>query len=639
MLPLAALSDPSGLPHVLAAALGLQEVRGDVLTACLTVLSGMPRHLLVIDNCEHQLDAVRDLVSAVLEACPEVTVLATSREPLGLALLNVPPVWRRSRSPSRARLSDRDAHELSSVPSVAVFLERAARVRGVLSLDVDDLRLVGEIVRRLDGVPLAIELAAGRLSTFSLVDLAQRLDRALDLLGDGRPRADTRHSTLRSTVEWSYRLLTSDEQQLFRQLSVFTDGVDLATAEYVTAELGLASDPGRALAKLVDASMMDATFKGRTRYRMLETIRAFGVDRLAAAGEDAIATDRMLRWAVELTTEIDTMQRTAREPDADAALRRELANLRTAWHLARRLSCTDHAVAMVIALCDVTSWRDLAETWDWAEQLARDPALAGHPRSAEVLGCAANAAYLRGDYLRGEQLARAGIEQASGDEGSWRCLSSLALAELSRGAYGAAAEHARAAAPMAAEPSENLGIAALALTYAGDLDPARAARDQMSATAASPTMLGFASYVSGEIDHFAGHPDRAEAHYDRSIDLARSSGASFLVAIAAVGLMSVRVDGGHIREALLGYRDLIDYWERSGNWTQQWVTLRNLAQLLRLLGDEETAAMLDEAATESPDAPAARPTASPESRPVPLLHRGAALEAARQAIERNLDAS
>ena len=108
-------------------------------------------------------------------------------------------------------------------------------------------------------MPLAIELAAGRLSTFSLVDLSQRLDRALDLLGDGRPRADTRHRTLRSTVEWSYGLLTSEEQQLFRQLSVFTDGVDLATAEYVAAELGLAGDPGRALARLVDASMMGAT--------------------------------------------------------------------------------------------------------------------------------------------------------------------------------------------------------------------------------------------------------------------------------------------------------------------------------------------------------------------------------------------
>ena len=208
VLPLAAIADPSGVPHVLAGALGLREVRGDVLAACLTVLRGRPGHLLVVDNCEHQLDAVRDLVSAVLDACPEVSVLATSREPLGLAA-ECPSRLAPLPLPGPGPLSDRDARQLSNVPSVAVFLERAARVRGALSPGVDDLRLVGEIVRQLDGVPLAIELAAGRLSTFSLVDLSRRLDRALDLLGGGRPRAETRHRTLRSTIEWSYDLLTS----------------------------------------------------------------------------------------------------------------------------------------------------------------------------------------------------------------------------------------------------------------------------------------------------------------------------------------------------------------------------------------------------------------------------------------------
>ena len=151
-------------------------------------------------------------------------------------------------------------------------------------------------------------------------------------------------------------------------------------------------------------------------------------------------------------------------------------------------------------------------------------------------------------------------------------------------------------------------------------------------------MLGFAAYVRGEIDNLAGHPDRAGENYDRAIDLARSSGAGFLVAIAAVGLLTVRVDGGQIREALHGYRDLIDYWERSGNWTQQWVTLRNLAQLLRQLGDEEPAALLEAAAQESPDAPMARPTPPTEAR-IPLLPRADALKAARDAIERNLGAS
>ena len=134
-------------------------------------------------------------------------------------------------------------------------------------------------------MPLAIELAAGRLSTFSLADLRSRLARSLDLLGGGRPRGDARHRTLRATVEWSYRLLSEDEQRLFRHLSIFVDGVDVDTAERLGADLGLGSDPGSVLARLVDASMIDVRFEGGTRYRMLETLRAFGLDRLAAAGE------------------------------------------------------------------------------------------------------------------------------------------------------------------------------------------------------------------------------------------------------------------------------------------------------------------------------------------------------------------
>lgn len=649
VLPLAPITDPTAIPHALAAALGLREVRGDVLAACLAVLGSWPRHLLVVDNCEHRLDAVRDLVAAILDYCPEVSVLATSREPLDLAA-ECPSRLAPLPLPTSGSLGDRDALQLKHVPSVAVFLERAARVRPGFTPGPEELRLIAEIVRRLDGIPLALELAAGRLSTFSLLDLASRLDRALDLLGSGRARTGTRHRTLRSTIEWSYDLLTPEEQQLFRHLSVFTDGVDLAAAEYVTTDLGLDGDPGGALARLIDASMMDATFEGWTRYRMLETIRAFGLDRLAAAGEHAAATQRMLRWAAQLTTWIDACQTTDREPDADAALRRELPNLRSAWHVARRQALTDQAAALVIALSTAISWRDLPEAWEWAEQLADDPALTHHARAAEVLGSAASAAYMRGDYTRADQLASAGLEQACDAAGSWRCLGALALADLSRGAYTDALEHSLAAAELASEPSENLGIAVLALTYAGELDRARELNGRMATAAVSPTIRAFAAYVRGEIDNAAGEPNRAAEHYTRAIDLARSSGATFLVGIAIVGLLTVRTTAGRMPEALHGYRDVIDYWDRSGNWTQQWVTLRNLAELLRQLGDDEPAALLDAAAEHAPDAPSsgsssnppittteARPTPPAARPPLPTANRAKALEIARQAIQRHVD--
>ncbi|MFG3437476.1 BTAD domain-containing putative transcriptional regulator [Nonomuraea sp. NPDC047897] len=630
VLMLAPVTDPAAIAHALAAALNLRVVQGDVLSACVALLGDQPG-LLVIDNCEHLLDGVRDLAGALLSCCPRVRVLATSREPLGLAAEHVSRL-----TPLALPHSGEDP---SGVPSVALFLDRARRVRSGPPPTPADLRAVADIVHRLDGMPLAIELAAGRLSTFSLTDLRDRLDRSLDLLGGGAPSADTRHRTLRATIEWSYRLLTEDERRLFRQLSVFADGVALDTAERLAADLGVPGDPGSALARLVDTSMIDARFEGGTRYRMLETLRAFGLDRLAAAGEAEAAAGRMLRWAAELTSWLAETMTTEREPDADAVLRRELPNLRAAWRLARGRPEPDTAAAMVVALYDAVAYRDLVELRDWAEELAGDPALATHPSAPAVLGTAAEAAYHRGDYRRADRLARAGLARAAG-AGSWHCLSVLSVADLARGAYGDVVEHSLAAAEVAGPRRENLGIAALATAYAGDLDTARALNERGLAAAVSPTMLSWGAYVAGEIDNAEGRSEPAERHYVRAIELARASGASFLVGVATVGLLTVRARAGRVPEALGGYRDVIDYFARNGNWTHLWVTLRNLAGLLRRLGDDEPAALIDAAAGQAPDAPAVAPShgaaPSPEAPVAPVPGRAAVLDLARRAIERNL---
>jgi predicted ATPase/DNA-binding SARP family transcriptional activator len=637
VLLLAPVTDPAAIPHALAGALDLRVVQGDVLSACVAVLGGEPG-LLVIDNCEHLLDAIRDTVGVVLAGCPELTVLATSREPLGLATERP---WRLA--PLSVPSLGPDGGPLDRVPSVAVFLDRATRARPAFCPEPADLRMVAGIVRRLDGMPLAIELAAGRLSTFSLVDLNDRLDRSLDLLGGGRPSGDARHRTLRSTIEWSYQLLTADERRLFAHLSVFVDGVDLATAERVAADLRLPGDPGSALARLVDASMIEVTFDGgRTRYRMLETLRMFGLDRLAAAGETDAATGRMLAWAVELTTRAYTAMTTEREPEADATLRRELPNLRAAWQLARRRGALDEAVSMVIALFDAVVYRDLVEMRGWVEELAADPALAAHPREADVLGVAAQVAYHRGDYSRADRLARTGLERATDADGSWYCLMALSVAALARGAYTEVIEHSLAAEAVASEPRDNLGIAALAAAYAGDLDQARELNDRMLAAAVSPTMRAFGYYVVGEIDSAAGRAELAEDYYVRAIDLARTSGATFIVGVATVGLLAVRAKTGRVDDALRGYRDVIDYFARTGNWTHQWVALRNLADLLYHLGDHDSAMQLHAAADQAPEAPAVNPlTSDTAAAPgvTPATNRARALEVARQAIERHLAGS
>ncbi|MFF3324129.1 BTAD domain-containing putative transcriptional regulator [Streptomyces sp. NPDC002889] len=643
VLLLAPVSDPAAIPHALATALNLKVDQGDVLSACVALLGDRPG-LLVIDNCEHLLDGVRDTVDMILSSCPGICLLATSREPLGLAAEHVSrlvplPLPRPGQDPSQA-------------PSVALFLDRARRVRPGPPPTPAELRTVADIVHRLDGMPLAIELAAGRLSTFSLADLSRRLDRSLDLLGGGSPSADSRHRTLRATIEWSYQLLTEDERRLFRHLSVFADGVDLDTAERLAADLDLDSDPGSALARLVDASMVDVSFDGATRYRMLETLRAFGLDRLAAADEDKAAAERMLRWAVELTSWIHTAMSTEREPEADAVLRRELANLRVAWRLVRSKGFLDDAAAMVVSLFDAVAYRDLVEIRDWAEELAADQALATHPRASAVLGTAAEAAYHRGDYRKADRLARTGLEKATDSAGSWHCLMVLSVADLARGAYGDVVEHSLAAAALAGPHRESFGIAALATAYAGDLDAARGLNERGLAGAVSPSMLSWGAYVAAEIESLAGRSEPAARHYVRAIGLARTSGATFLVGVATVGLLSVRAAAGHVHEALGGYRDVIEYFARNGNWTHLWATLRNLADLLRRLGDDEPAALIDSAADHAPDAPAVngshKAAASPAAAPseptatapaAQIPGRLAVLEAARQAIERHLTRS
>ncbi|TLQ47701.1 AfsR/SARP family transcriptional regulator [Streptomyces marianii] len=645
VLCLAPVTDAAALAHALATALNLKVDRGDVLSACLAVLADHPG-LLVVDNCEHLLDGVRDAVDTILTACPGTTLLATSREPLGL------PVEHLYRLTPLAL--PRPGDDPAQIPSSALFLERARRVRPGPPPTEEDLRTVAGIVRRLDGMPLAIELAAGRLSTFSLTDLQRRLERSLDLLAGGTSSADRRHRTLRATLEWSYELLTPDEQRLFRHLAVFPDGVDPDTAERIADDLGLGGDPGAALARLVDASMIEASFEGATRYRMLQTLRAFALDRLAAAGEDDAAAGRLLAWARTLTAWIGRTLDSGREGEADSALRRELPNLRAAWRLARARGAVDDAAAVVTALYDAVTYRDLVEIRDWAVELAADEALDGHPLAGEVLGTAAEATYHRGEYRRAGLLARTGLERTTGTTGRWRCLSVLSVADLARGAYEDVVEHSLAALALVGPQRENLGIAALATAYAGDPDQARRLNERGLAGAVSPSMRAWGAYVAGEIDSLAGHNDAAEVRYVRAVELARASGATFLVGVATVGLLSLRARTGRVHEALGGYREVIDYFARNGNWTHLWVTLRNLAGLLRRLGDEETAVLIETAADGAPDAPAVEgaekhavhpgdggPRDGPVTPGIPLrgapaVGRAAVLDAAREAIERNL---
>ena len=638
VVALAAVTDPGAVADVLARALGLEAGAGDPLDRCVYALRQHP-HLLVLDNCEHMLDATRALVTVLLAACPELTVLATSRERLSLGS---------ERTSVLAPLPLPDVHDrdrVEAVPSVALFLDRARRARAGFAPDAAQLRSVAHIVRALDGLPLAIELAAGRLSSLAVEDVEARLDRALDLLGDhGRATVDghRRHRTLRAAVQWSYDLLAPDEQRLFRLLAIFPGGFDLTTAEEMGRGLGAGGDPATILAHLVDCSMVVVDFDGAPRYLMLDTLRSFGLDQLAANRELEAAQGALLQWSVALASELDAAYETEDEVLADRRLRAELANLRAAWRLARDGGDLGAAASLVVGLYDHAAWRELTELYRWSLELGHDPSLNGHPWEARVLGVAAEAAWSSaGDLAGAEALARRAVGAIRPDDERGRSLANWALADvyLFLGRFEEAGELAIAAREGTRFIAEGYGQAAIAAAYGGDLERAHEMVEEAAARVGGPTLRAYVRYIEGELANLGGDAETAKTAYYEAIDMARAVGASFLVGVASVGLVTAQAAAGDTADALVGYRELLDRWERTGAWTQQWTTLRNLASLLEHLGDEASATELRTAADRAPEAAslpgAAR--ASPDSQVSATENRDTALTSARGAITRAVE--
>jgi non-specific serine/threonine protein kinase len=282
---LAALTDPELVVEVTAAALGIQEQANRPLRGMLVEQLRPRTALLVLDNCEHVVGACARLAVELLAACPSLRILATSREPLRIpaeTIWRVPPLA----TPGAQSLTIPD--ELLAVPAVRLFVERAQAVQPTFSLTGDNGPTVAQICARLDGLPLAIELAAARLRVLSVEQIAVRLDDAFHLLVGGSRTAPARQQTLIAALDWSAALLTDPERALFRHLAVFAGGFDLEAAEAVFAP-GSTAGPNDVLAvlsSLVDKSLVqvDAT-QETARYRYLEPVRQYAAGLLAASAD------------------------------------------------------------------------------------------------------------------------------------------------------------------------------------------------------------------------------------------------------------------------------------------------------------------------------------------------------------------
>jgi non-specific serine/threonine protein kinase len=341
---LAPVRDPALVPAVVAAALGVREQPGLPAAGVLARVLARRQLLLVLDNCEHVIGAAAELCAGLLAACDDVRVLATSREPLATA------------GEARYRLGPLglpdpdDPADVARADAVALFADRARRADARFVIDGESGPAVARLVARLDGMPLAIELAAARVEALGVAQLLDRIEDRFALLTGGDRLAAGRQRSLAATAEWSYRLLTEHERWVFRQVSVFPAGFALEGAEAVAGEAA-----GPVVLRLVDCSLLTpprAGPDGRSRYAMLETLRAYGAGLLAGTGEQDQAAAALAGWALRMAGQAaagllsgDGELAAARWLDAEDATMRQVL----AWAVA-------HDPAQALRLANALGW-------------------------------------------------------------------------------------------------------------------------------------------------------------------------------------------------------------------------------------------------------------------------------------------
>ena len=372
---LAPVGEPEAIAEAIAAALGVQPRMGQALDETVLDFLRSKELLLLLDNCEHLLDSVARLVDRVVHTAARVTVLATSRE--GLAV---------------------SGERMVALPSlgiegeaVSLFVERAADARAGFALTPENATAIAQICARLDGIPLAIELAAARVQAMTPAEIAARLDDQFRLLSSGRRTAVERHQTLRRAIDWSYDLLSDDERRVLQRLSVFAGGCTLDAAEAVAADDDIdALDVLEHLATLVRRSLVVADQLGeQTRYRLLETIRQYAQDRLEESGEtDAVGRRHATHYS-SLAEEAGPHLRAADQLAWIARLAPEIDNLRVALAWSLDHDDLDLALPLVVAVCvnGIDIWvprAHLGRAGGGRDRRRRTPARTGVARAGGV---------------------------------------------------------------------------------------------------------------------------------------------------------------------------------------------------------------------------------------------------------------
>jgi predicted ATPase/class 3 adenylate cyclase len=583
---LAAVSDPAAVPDAVAAVLGITQQPGkSVSESVATALEGRVR-LLVFDNCEHVRDAAADLAEAILAHSATVRILATSREGLGVADEQLWPV------PSL------DVGAGIDSAAANLFVERARSVAPRFAMTTtDEAGAVVEICRRLDGIPLAIELAASRMASMTASEVRDRLDHRFRLLVGSR-RGLARHQTLRHAVAWSYDHLGDEEKTLLDRCSVFAGGFDLQSA---CAVAGSDDNDDYAILDRLDALVRKSLLvadqsAGRTRFSMLETIRQFAEEQLAARGVTEEVRAAHARHFAGRETDIMAVWDSPRQREAYTWFGIELPNLRTAFRWAADHADLGTAAAIATYTMFLGSAVESYEPIAWAEELIEPARAVDHPRLA-ALYVMASQCWMPGrieEAVRysdgGQMVIGSGADEVPFGIDGWLGASYLVIGQPGRWAEWCRAQLARGRDTHTLTRT----CLVLALTAAGSVDEAMAAANGLVAAAEAtrnPYVLSFALFVHGLAFRDAD-PGGALDALRRGLVIAQDSGDRYNETQLAIGLSRLEAECGDPLAAL-DYTSLaIRNYHEAGNTTTTHVAQAELAVLFDRLGRYEPAATI-----------------------------------------------
>ncbi|MFL6086236.1 MAG: ATP-binding protein [Mycobacterium sp.] len=579
VIELAPVGDPGAVPEAVAIALGITQQPGlSVSDSVAAALDGRSR-LLVFDNCEHVLDAAASLIESILNASTTVRVLATSREGL--------------------RVSD---EQLWPVPSLDVyssaatlFVERATAVVPAVLLAESDEAVI-DVCRRVDGIPLAIELAASRMQSMSVTELRDRLDDRFRLLVGSR-RGLERHQTLRHAVQWSYDLLGEAEKHLLTRCSVFAGGFDLFGAcavsgsddEFATLDL---------LDSLVRKSLLVAdSSSGQTRFSMLETIRQFAEEQLVQTGEADGVRNAHARYFAGRERDVLALWDGPRQREAYEWLTVELANLRGAFRWATDNDDLDTAVAVANFAALLGIWVEQYEPVGWAEELIDRARAVDHRRLPQLYVTAAMcyATGRVGDSLRYATAGRLAIESGRFDEVPYEFEVALSATYATVGDPDQWVMLCRGI--IARTPGTHTlakAFLVMGLTFAGASDEAMAMLESLLSAAEAtdnPAVIGYAFLARGLAYRYVDGVAAYDAHR-RGLTIAQNSGNVLIESHLAGTLAQLAAAHGEPTDAFDYLTVAIHHFYDAGSFLHLHVPLAILAAVFDRIGHPEPAAIM-----------------------------------------------